>query len=328
MVSLGQHEDTKSKAGAACAAASCRCSPRSRPADNGPHVTGAGIVADSLRGLPRDAHGRGGQLLAEPQAALCYTCHGSSATGANTDVEDGIGYLDSGPERREAGALRGGGFSYALIDSASAPASRSALQSRRRRSGAGPPAPTSPRPTRSTVLGPDRLGQRRDQRHGGLRHGHLAALRLLPRPARNGNYRALRAIPKDSGAGGRCDDPRRHHQAYTTDNYWQVEDTGAPGFITNISAWCATCHTRYLSSTSYTDSGDAVFTDRHRSDQTAQGSANCVQCHVSHGSNASVATAELGRRPQPGTASPPGRQPPAADRQPRRLSDVPRRMTA
>jgi hypothetical protein len=78
-----------------------------------------------------------------------------------------------------------------------------------------------------------------------------------------------------------------------------VEDPAAPGFIANISAWCATCHTRYLSSTSYTDSGDAVFTDLHRSDQTEQGSATCIQCHVSHGSNASVEEGSSG-----GVASP------------------------
>ena len=64
------------------------------------------------------------------------------------------------------------------------------------------------------------------------------------------------------------------------------------GYIGNISQWCTTCHSRYLApSKSYkTASGDATFMYKHRSDgNSAQGAANCIQCHVSHGSNASVA---------------------------------------
>ena len=77
-------------------------------------------------------------------------------------------------------------------------------------------------------------------------------------------------------------------KAYTTTNYWQVADPNDSSFIAKISEWCATCHTRYLSSTSYTESGDAVFTQRHISNQTEQGKASCIQCHVAHGSNAGV----------------------------------------
>ena len=36
------------------------------------------------------------------------------------------------------------------------------------------------------------------------------------------------------------------NKVYTTANYWQVEDTNAPAYIANVSAWCSTCHTRYL----------------------------------------------------------------------------------
>ncbi len=89
-------------------------------------------------------------------------------------------------------------------------------------------------------------------------------------------------------------------KVYTTNNYWRVEDVNAPGFIANISAWCATCHTRYLASaeSATTGSGDAVYAYRHRSDQTSQGSASCIQCHVAHGSNANMGHL-LSRRLQP-----------------------------
>lgn len=63
-------------------------------------------------------------------------------------------------------------------------------------------------------------------------------------------------------------------------------------FIANIAQWCTTCHTRYLAgSGSYkTASGDATFMYRHRSDANNKesGAANCITCHVAHGSNAKM----------------------------------------
>ncbi|HEX9114833.1 MAG TPA: NapC/NirT family cytochrome c, partial [Anaerolineae bacterium] len=114
-------------------------------------------------------------------------------------------------------------------------------------------------------------------------------------PHGNGDYRILRPIPKESGASAGVTIPDAATKVYTTTNYWQVADPNAPSFIAKISEWCATCHTRYLSDTSYTESGDAVFTKRHISNQTKQGEASCIQCHVAHGSNASVA--EVGPGP-------------------------------
>lgn len=104
-------------------------------------------------------------------------------------------------------------------------------------------------------------------------------------------------------------------KVYTTTNYWLAGDTNvaadstalytgeltgasagaggtAPdGYIANIANWCTTCHTRYLATTqSYkTDSGDPTYMYKHRSDANYKaGSANCITCHVSHGSNASM----------------------------------------
>jgi hypothetical protein len=95
---------------------------------------------------------------------------------------------------------------------------------------------------------------------------------------------------------------------YTTTDYWSVVDRSVPtvtggtlplaatvtdGYIANVSQWCATCHTRYLAgSGSYAiNSGDAAFTYRHRSNRNNSAGVsrpNCIQCHVSHGSNVSM----------------------------------------
>jgi hypothetical protein len=55
--------------------------------------------------------------------------------------------------------------------------------------------------------------------------------------------------------------------------------------LTQISSWCSTCHTRYRATTSPpTNSGDAIYTYRHRSDGTSNRA--CITCHASHGTNA------------------------------------------
>jgi hypothetical protein len=109
---------------------------------------------------------------------------------------------------------------------------------------------------------------------------------------------------------------------YTTTNYWATGEVSSPpiingvtvattvapdGFIGNISGWCTQCHTRYLApSGSYkTDSGDAMYKYRHRSDTINKvGGANCITCHVSHGSNASMTGAASSGVTQPdGSAS-------------------------
>ena len=90
----------------------------------------------------------------------------------------------------------------------------------------------------------------------------------------------------------------------------KATDVAPDGYINNIANWCTTCHTRYLAgSGSYATAlpgtsaavaasttapwtsavaanVDANFTYRHRSDANYKaGAANCITCHVSHGSN-------------------------------------------
>jgi predicted CXXCH cytochrome family protein len=263
-------------------------------ADNGPHTAGTGIVTDSCASCHRMHTAQAPRLLKEPQTALCYTCHGSSATGANTDVQDGIGYAGEGRKGGKAGALRGGGFEYALIDSGAASGQQSE-----------PPNPGGTVPVLSAKAAvtsshsidlSEQTAWGNGPISGTVDYGKSIPLRCgsCHDPHGNGNYRTLRPIPRDSGAGSGVAIPDATEKVYTTGNYWQVGDESAAGFIADISSWCATCHTRYLSSTSYADSGDAVFSKRHRTDQTSQGSANCIQCHVAHGSNADAGQTSSG----------------------------------
>ncbi len=273
-------------------------------ADNGPHVTGAGVVADSCASCHRAHTAQAGKLLEEPETTLCYTCHGAAATGASTDVEDGLGY-SSADRTGTPGALRGGGFKYALIDSASPSGQKSG--------GSNPdgvvPVRTSRAPVTSThsIDSSDQTAWGNGPISATADYGKVIPLRCgsCHDPHGNGNYRILRPVPMDSGAATGVTIADAATKAYTTSNYWRVEDVNAPGFIANISAWCATCHTRYLASaeSATTNSGDAVYAYRHRSDQTSQGSANCIQCHVAHGSNASMGTASAGVRNPDGTAA-------------------------
>jgi len=81
----------------------------------------------------------------------------------------------------------------------------------------------------------------------------------------------------------------------------QYADLPTDGYIQNIAAWCTTCHTRYYASSgshstplTSTDASsvvttDSTFTYRHRSDVNYKGGgANCVTCHVAHGTNAKM----------------------------------------
>jgi len=260
-------------------------------ADNGPHVMGQGLTPDTCAICHRAHTAQAPNLLKEPETELCYTCHGGSATGAGTDVVDGVGYANA--ERTGTpGALRGGGFKYALIDSASADSS--GQESGGSDPGGVVPVHAAGAPVTS-AHSVDSSSQT-DWGNGPIsaepNDGNAISLSCgsCHDPHGNGMYRILRPIPIELGAatGVEIPEPKGMPYLYTTKNYWDVVDEYALDFIAKISAWCAACHTRYLSSTSYEGSGDAVFTDRHISDGTTQGKPSCIQCHVAHGSNASV----------------------------------------
>jgi predicted CXXCH cytochrome family protein len=87
-------------------------------ADGGPHVMAtnngtAGLTADSCAGCHRAHTATAAYLLNSDQPALCLNCH--DGTKATTDVLDGVQYATVGGST-VLGALRGGGFQYALIN--------------------------------------------------------------------------------------------------------------------------------------------------------------------------------------------------------------------
>lgn len=262
-------------------------------ADNGPHVQNAGVVADGCATCHRVHTAKVGALLKEAQPALCYTCHGSTGTGAATDVVSGLGYASATRLPATPGALRGGGFSFALIDSA-VPTGQTVATTNANGvvpvKAAGAAVTSTHEVTGATVL---------SWGNGAINAVATAGTSIQLRcgschdPHGNGNYRTLRSIPTQSGgASTPIVEAVATVKTYTTANFWKVDDVNTAGYIANVSAWCTTCHTRYLANTGAgsTTSGDAIYTYRHISTGTTQGSASCVQCHVAHGSNASMGT--------------------------------------
>ena len=117
------------------------------------------------------------------------------------------------------------------------------------------------------------------------------------------------------------DAPSASARVYTTTDYWKVNDETTPditvgtttnvkAFIGSIAAWCTQCHTRYQTGRNQTyknATSDPVFTYRHRGNRVTNSNvvngvaypnqvnaANCIQCHVAHGSNATAVPASMG----------------------------------
>jgi predicted CXXCH cytochrome family protein len=100
---------------------------------------------------------------------------------------------------------------------------------------------------------------------GTLLASQVAALSL---PNSAGDY-FRRRVPWNSSSGTSNDAPNGISASFTT----------------QISAWCLTCHSRYLSAGWATAEPDAIYKYRHTSTNTSR---NCVTCHVAHGSNAQM----------------------------------------
>lgn len=90
-------------------------------ADGGPHDLSLNSGTSGLNGDCAACHrahtAQAADLLKSSLPGLCLTCH--NGTGATTDVVDGWQYVPDGsgdPTTTVLGALRGGGFTYALLD--------------------------------------------------------------------------------------------------------------------------------------------------------------------------------------------------------------------
>ncbi len=295
-------------------------------ADNGPHVSlavnspTAGVViaqagAGKCAGCHRAHTAQASYLLVQEQPALCYTCH--DGTAASTDVRFGI-------DESSGGALRGGGFDTAMIGSHTA--TKDVLTQSTH--GWSSSNQTIPVIAAEATTSQHSIGVASTMwGNGAINSGAGTAVTLecgsCHDPHGNGNYRILKPVPNDSGAATGVTIPDASTKVYTTTNYWLSGDpnvaldlvngtpltgtqgAGADGYIQNVAAWCTTCHTRYNAGHgSYsTASGDDTFMYQHRSDANYKaGAANCITCHVAHGSNASM-TGSAARVAFPGSTT-------------------------
>lgn len=268
---------------------------RAASADNGAHVQGASAVTDACAGCHRAHTAPAAYLLKSDQPGLCLACHGAAGAGADTDVEDGR-------LRTTGGALRGGGFLYARINTADATP------------GAIGVIPTlTPAPTVSSWHTYDNTTAGTLWGNGAISSTPNAGPSYTLRcgschdPHGNGAFRILQKIPSGSGATTPVTVTDEVTKTYTTTNYWDVS-TPAPA---EISGWCAQCHTRYHGSAgaAKTPTADAIFTYRHPADGVGTNPTygdipGCLKCHVAHGTNAATtAGGSSATQPWPGNGS-------------------------
>jgi len=291
-------------------------------ADNGPHG-GYAAATDACAGCHR-AHTAQGEPLLMAGAAydLCMTCHGATGSGADTNVVDGV-YLqrDNQTEPSDEGVvnrgLKGGGFSYARMDSSW--------------TGTATVAPVT-----SAHIWNDGAGVVWGGGAIGSGAGDSINLSCISCHDPHGNagdnngptYRILRSTPIGSGSGA-TSVPDENQKNYT------IDDSSGKYFgqsynsdiFSQLAYWCAECHDRYLapSGSGGSDSGDPIFAYRHISVGSGCGCHNihggppptgnpeyahkpvsCLTCHVAHGSSA-VMTGNAGQAPWPdGATSPSG----------------------
>ena len=279
-------------------------------------------------------------LLQQTQPALCYTCHGGA--GSTLDVVDGVDPQGATPTALRGGGfayslINGAGatMTVSAVDqttgkstkSATDPVSKTGL------------APVTSRHqidgvTTGTIWGNGAISATVGDPLAAGKTGVTLECGSCHDPHGNGNYRLLRPIPNDAATSSSASGVTPAVKAvvvlpvsipdaigtrqYTTTDYWNVNDPTVPtlaggtlpnatgaadGYITNIAAWCTTCHTRYLAgSGSYktpnqgypavagaTGPTDQILTYRHRSDSVGSTpKPNCIQCHVSHGTSANM----------------------------------------
>jgi predicted CXXCH cytochrome family protein len=251
-------------------------------ADGGPHG-GYTPTTDACAGCHRAHTAVAPRLLTVPVGSLCMSCHGSTATGADTNVEDGV-YLDrdavteAPAEGTPNLGLRGGGFRFAQMDTDFTAAISTSVTSNHTYDGV----------ITGTVWGNGAIGS-----GPGLANFSLECTNCHD-PHGNGNYRILRPIPRNSGAAVAVNVPDEATKNYTIAdaggqyfgegyNLAAISTTPMTPQYEGVSDWCAQCHTRYLADpdSATTDSGDAIFTYRHMTADTFAGGGDCTKCHGS-----------------------------------------------
>jgi predicted CXXCH cytochrome family protein len=262
-------------------------------ADNGPHVRGQAnnAATGSCAACHRAHSGQDKDLLKAAQSQLCYTCHGPGGVGATTDVADGVAYADlttthvAGPGGIPAGggALRGGGFEYALIATATVAGQPSGVPSNGSTLGRMANVPVLSTSEASTsahsVDGSDvdMWGAGLDGTAETGKAGVKLTCASCHDPHGNGQYRILKPTPDDvvtnpnvtavkitdatsksytttSAAGGYGVNAEVAADVAevplngdgTSLNYAVATKTFSGTYLEASSRWCAMCHTRYL----------------------------------------------------------------------------------
>jgi len=241
-------------------------------ADGGPHVMtvnngSLGINADGCAGCHR-AHTAQGPFLinAADETALCATCHGTAGAGATTDVMSGIQYRLVGAGSPVLGALRGGGFVTAAIDSgnparllvsndlSSSDDQHAKVSVRIDGTGAVDPAPVTSAHLNmaenglsapAVAWGNDVIGL------GDKGPGPTVTLSCASchNPHGNGQYRILNPVPAPEGAGfvpatgpaTVTDSPFDNPDAAEADtkNYTVIQTRGVPGTLSTYLLYAA-----------------------------------------------------------------------------------------
>jgi predicted CXXCH cytochrome family protein len=255
---------------------------RTASADGGPHIaTGTNATPDKCAGCHRIHTAQTDTLLknAGTVSDFCYSCHGSGGTGSDLAVQEGTYYGGSGagapygskPASSTVG-LRAGGFDMARIDTTDPSFEEIGVL------GTGQPVTswhTIDGSTVGTIWGNGAI-------NSGAGPSYAMDCTSCHDPHGNGQYRILRPVPLGSSAStGVTVTDQPNPKVYTTTNYFSV----GPVSGVQMSSWCASCHTRYLSN-STNDSGDDIFSYRHRSNGSL--GTTCIKCHAAHGTNATV----------------------------------------
>jgi predicted CXXCH cytochrome family protein len=262
-------------------------------ADGGPH-DGYTPTIDACAGCHRARTAGAPSLQNNTEPAACYSCHGTAATGADTNVQDGV-YLQRDIEAEDPAegvdnrGLKGGGFVNALMDTDwdGAAASAATTSSHIADGSAG------------TAWGNGAIGSGPGTPGFGLscsschapHNGAITYRMLLTIPLNSGaavGVTVTDEVPKFYTVSDTCEKSGNQYfgegyQIFACDTPGETW-VGLDGPEGQLSDWCVQCHTRYHqapitggSTAGSIPSGDSIFAYRHRTRHTPVHCADA--CH-------------------------------------------------